>query len=244
MEETKKAFLFILAMLASVGFVGFLLLIFLMLSDEVIEKEIDLFDRLLMKLLLTIQNPTLDFIMRLITELGSWWFIAIVSLFTFFILWKRYKYKWSIFFLLWTVGGGGVLNLILKNLFERERPSGDALVESEGFSFPSGHAMMSLIMYGFLIYLISRLAKTKTTIISSVVLLALVVAGVSYSRVYLEVHFPSDVLSGLLGGTIWLLVSLIAFEWIRWRQQHKKATRLLMRETMLIYTKKMRNKRY
>lgn len=238
MEETKKAFLFVLAMLASVGFAGFLLLAFLMLSDEVIEKEIDLFDRLLMKVLLSIQNPALDFVMKLITELGSWWFIALLSFFTVFILWKRYKDKWSIFFLLWTLGGGGVLNLILKNLFERDRPSGDTLIESEGFSFPSGHAMMSLIMYGFLIYLISRLGRMKTTIISSVVLLVLVIAGVSYSRVYLEVHFPSDVLSGLLAGAIWLLVSLMAFEWVRWRQQHKKANMAFIKESVRIYIKK------
>lgn len=243
MGEARKAFIFVIAMLASVGFAGLLLLVFLMLSDEVIEKEIDIFDRLMMKLILSIKSPFLDIVMKTATELGSWWFITLLSLLALLILWTRYKDKWAIFFLIWTVGGGGLLNLFLKNLFERDRPPGDAMVSSDGFSFPSGHVMMSLIMYGFFIYLIVRLAPKKMGTIVSAVFLVIVIAGVGYSRVYLEVHYPSDVLSGLLGGAIWLIVSLMAFEWVRWKQQHKKTAITFMKESVRIY-KKIRNKQH
>lgn len=100
------------------------------------------------------------------------------------------------------------LMFILKRLFNRERPDVPLLYEAEGLSFPSGHALMSVTFYGLLIYVTytSQLQKGwKWTLIS---LLALLILFIGFTRVYLRVHYATDVIAGLCTGFIWLIVAL------------------------------------
>lgn len=96
-------------------------------------------------------------------------------------------------------------NIFLKSLFQRERPL-NKLIEENGYSFPSGHSFVAVAFYGFLIYLIctSRLQKKYKVIIS--VLLTLLIFLIGISRIYLGVHYPSDVAAGLIGGLVFLII--------------------------------------
>lgn len=126
------------------------------------------------------------------------------------------QHRFSAFLLLVASGGGIVLNAILKSSFDRPRPQlFEWLTEPSSSSFPSGHAMSSAIVYFTVAYLIARLEKRRwmrtVTIIASLLLVLLI----SVSRLYLGVHYPSDVLAGMIIGLAWAGFCLAGLEAVR-----------------------------
>jgi membrane-associated phospholipid phosphatase len=120
------------------------------------------------------------------------------------------------------LAGGEALNWALKAAFERPRPEfSEPLATAAGFSFPSGHAMVSLAVYGALAFVIAARLKSRRTralVLGSA--LALVIA-IGFSRVYLGVHYVSDVLAGFSAGLAWLILCalvLLAAPWLRDRR--------------------------
>lgn len=95
----------------------------------------------------------------------------------------------------------------LKHWFGRSRPAGEALTAASGYSFPSGHAMLAMVFYGFLAYLLISHAKNKLEWYG-VAVLCLMILLIGFSRVYLNVHYASDVLAGFLFGFICLAVNI------------------------------------
>ncbi|MBA3674225.1 MAG: phosphatase PAP2 family protein, partial [Chitinophagaceae bacterium] len=101
-----------------------------------------------------------------------------------------------------------VLMLGLKNFFQRDRPLTPLFEAARGYSFPSGHATMSITFYGLLIFLVWLNIKNIWLKWLFTILLALLIAFIGISRVYLRVHYTSDVLAGFSIGLMWLLLSL------------------------------------
>lgn len=104
------------------------------------------------------------------------------------------------------------LKLLLKGLFNRPRPGNPLLEHVSGLSFPSGHAMLGVTFYGFIILILLHEVKNvwwRNIIIGFFILLILLIA---FSRVYLRVHYVSDVITGLAVGFIWLTLSLYIIE--------------------------------
>jgi membrane-associated phospholipid phosphatase len=99
------------------------------------------------------------------------------------------------------------LMFLLKHLFKRKRPAGP-LLKAKGLSFPSGHAIMSVTFYGLLIYITSQTIKDKSLKWLLIISFLLLIQLIGFSRVYLRVHYASDVAVGYIVGTSWLLVSL------------------------------------
>lgn len=100
------------------------------------------------------------------------------------------------------------LMFLLKNIFGRQRPDIPLLKEASGLSFPSGHALMSVTFYGLLIHIVwNSVKKTwlKWTLVLSLVLLILIIG---FTRIYLRVHYPSDVFAGFATGFLWLVTSI------------------------------------
>jgi membrane protein DedA with SNARE-associated domain/membrane-associated phospholipid phosphatase len=111
------------------------------------------------------------------------------------------------------VAGGGLLDLALKRVFHRTRPTWDLpLLTARGWSFPSGHAMGSLIAYGILAYLLVRDAKGRRPRMAIVVGAVLLVLLIGLSRIYLGVHYFSDVLGGYAAGVVWLAACITGLE--------------------------------
>ena len=120
-------------------------------------------------------------------------------------------------------GGGGLLNVALKETFERTRPeSADPLLAMSSFSFPSGHAMGTFILCGLGCYLVIRDLRSWTTAVVVVVLSVLWCVVMAFSRMYLGVHYASDVMAGLFAGAAWVAVCISGFEVIR-RSRRPKA---------------------
>jgi membrane-associated phospholipid phosphatase len=112
--------------------------------------------------------------------------------------------------------GNALLSVTLKQLFARVRPPhDDGLVLAHGYSFPSGHSSGALVVYGMLAYLAARLLPPRWQL--PAVLAAMTLAlTVGASRVFLRVHYASDVLAGFVSGAAWLAVCVVAVESARW----------------------------
>lgn len=141
--------------------------------------------------------------------------VAVIVILAAIALAVRRKWAW-LSYLAVTAGGGGLLNLELKNHFARARPAlAEAIRRAGGYSFPSGHAMGSTVAFGALAYLAIRLSWQWRWKAASLALACTMVLAVAASRVYLGVHWLSDVGAGISAGTVWVLVTTVAYETFR-----------------------------
>ncbi len=107
------------------------------------------------------------------------------------------------------IGGGKLFNVLLKDLFDRPRPVWDGSIITENSpAFPSGHAMLSLLTYGFLAILLWRAVHGRPARVGLVTGMAVLIGLIGFSRVYLGVHYPTDVLGGYTMGGAWLSLCL------------------------------------
>ena len=95
---------------------------------------------------------------------------------------------------------------MLKNILQRPRPTEYRIIEETGYSFPSGHSMVSMAFYGYLIYLIYKYVKNKYVKWISITLLGILICLIGISRIYLGVHYTSDVLGGFLISISYLII--------------------------------------
>lgn len=176
---------------------------FLALAEDVFHKEIMKGDIIGYKIISTflISDFTTP-IAKFITNFGGAIFLTILTI-TLFILIKNKKIGLSIILNLIVITG---LNQILKYILQRPRPTEYRLIEETGFSFPSGHSMVSMAFYGYLIYLIYKYVKNKDLKWISIVLLSILICSIGISRIYLGVHYTSDVLGGFLISLSYLIV--------------------------------------
>ncbi|KAA3436457.1 phosphatase PAP2 family protein [Rufibacter hautae] len=153
-------------------------------------------------------SPSLTEFIKGITFLASRNFIsgAGLMLIGYFLFVK--KHKWYSVKVPVIAVGSISLNLILKYLFNRPRPLVPHLVESYGLSFPSGHAMISASFYGLLIYLVYKSVEEAAWRFLLITLLALLILFIGFSRVYLHVHYATDVLAGLAAGLGWVILAI------------------------------------
>lgn len=98
------------------------------------------------------------------------------------------------------------LNVLLKNILQRPRPTEYRLIDESGYSFPSGHSMISMAFYGFVIYLIYKYVKNKYLKWSLITILSILIVSIGISRIYLGVHYTSDVLAGFLIAISYLVI--------------------------------------
>ncbi|MBR9278880.1 phosphatase PAP2 family protein [Staphylococcus aureus] len=159
------------------------------------------------------------------TKVGEVWAMLCISLLLVaYLMLKRHKIE-ALFFAL-TMALSGILNPALKNIFDRERPTLLRLIDITGFSFPSGHAMGSTAYFGSGIYLLNRLnqGNSKGILIG---LCAAMILLISISRVYLGVHYPTDIIAGIIGGLFCIILSTLLLRnklinYIVWFSFYKK----------------------
>jgi membrane-associated phospholipid phosphatase len=101
-----------------------------------------------------------------------------------------------------------LLMFVLKQVFHRQRPLVPLLQQAKGMSFPSGHALMSFAFYGLIIYLVRQAVKDRSRRVVYTILLLLLILFIGLSRIYLRVHYASDVIAGFSLGLVWLVLSL------------------------------------
>ncbi len=146
-----------------------------------------------------------------LTRLGDAWFLLLLAGVVALWLWRRGRGPLALAWLL-ALGGNALLIPLLKRIFERVRPVHDhGLVSELGFSFPSGHTAGATVAYGMLAYLALRVlpARWHVPVVMAAAALAFTIGS---SRVFLQVHFASDVLAGFAWGLAWLAVCVLSVE--------------------------------
>ncbi len=188
------------------------LLAFAWLASRVRLGATQAFDDAVLRWLGAHQRPWLAAAMLEVTFLGTGTVVAMLAAVAalFLALTRQRTAAWL---LLWATLGGLVLNNLLKHVFDRPRPriftwGTHALTTS----FPSGHAMSAAAVYGTVALLAARLASRRATRVAVVAAAALVVLLVAFSRLYLGVHYPTDVLAGLVVGGAWAAFCAAALE--------------------------------
>lgn len=190
--------------LLSLAISSLLLAGFIELTENTILKHnMQFFDMKIIYFVQSFVHPTLTNCMIWITDTGSAQFYLIFS--SIICLYWLFKRQWTkILILAACLGGAGILNFLLKQLFERTRPDIFRVIAETGYSFPSGHAMGALCFYGLLAFIISlnlRLRRDRV-LLYSVATFYILCIGIS--RIYLGVHYPSDILAGYFAGSTWL----------------------------------------
>jgi undecaprenyl-diphosphatase len=185
------------------------------LAELVREGYTQSFDEAVLRWMERHQTPWLEQLMLEVTMLGTWIVVgSIVGIAGLFLWLTRHKYS-ALLLLVATIGGIG-LNTILKIGFARPRPQvfewGTHVSSS---SFPSGHAMSSAVVFMTVAYLAARLQKTHTARIVTLVVAGIIVAAICFSRMYLGVHYPSDVTAGVIIGLSWAAFCMATLEAIQ-----------------------------
>lgn len=187
---------------------------FTSLADEVLEGDTRLLDEAVMRWINSHATESLDGLALEITVLGDFAVVAMLMLVSSALLWVG-RHRYSVLLLWVGIAGSWPLIYLLKMLFGRERPQvfewrGHYTVESA--SFPSGHALGALVAYVLLAYLIVRLQAGRTLRCLTIGLTVLIVTLIGLTRIYLGVHYPSDVLAGYAVGLTWVALCAIALE--------------------------------
>lgn len=157
-------------------------------------------------------NETNNSIMQGITFLGKHEFLipANLLLILYFLVVK--KHKWYSIKVPAIALSSLALMFLLKNLFGRERPLTPLLEEAKGLSFPSGHALMSVTFYGLIIYIIWQTVKNKKLRLALTIAMILLILLIGFSRIYLRVHYTTDVIAGFCMGFLWLVLSIYVID--------------------------------
>jgi membrane-associated phospholipid phosphatase len=156
-------------------------------------------------------DPLTD-VFRAFTWTGNGGFLAIVVAFAALLLWRR-SYVTDALFVLLAFVGAEVITLGMKQGFRRERPFfEDPLATASSFSFPSGHSLVSLAAYGSIAIVVARHAPSRRVAVAVVWLAAAWILAIGFSRLYLGVHFLTDVVAGFAAGAAWLALLYLALE--------------------------------
>ena len=176
---------------------------FLALAEDVFNKEIMNGDIIGYKFISTYLIS--DFatpIAKFITNFGGAIFLIGIAVILFIVI-KNKKIGISI---ITNLGIITILNQLLKRILQRPRPEEFRIINESGYSFPSGHSMISMAFYGYLIYLIYKYVKNKYLKWFLITILSILIVNIGISRIYLGVHYTSDVLAGFLISISYLIV--------------------------------------
>jgi undecaprenyl-diphosphatase len=155
-----------------------------------------------------VPNTRRNKFMLAITFLGKHVFLVPANLILIFYLMFVADQTWLSIRVLAIALSSLALMFVLKWLFNRKRPLSPLLNAAKGLSFPSGHAIMSVSFFGSLIYWVSHSAAPHTLRFVLILILVILIMLIGFSRIYLRVHYTSDVLAGFMIGVIWLLIAL------------------------------------
>lgn len=161
------------------------------------------------------RTPGLITSMQLVTRLGSPTWVTGVTLLVALVLWWK-KCWYRLLALVFVVPGGMALAFLLKIAFHRHRPSfADSFLVFQGYSFPSGHTMAAMLLYGFVAFLAVISVETWRWRVGAVLGAFVMVLLVGFGRVYLGAHYPSDVLAAAAAALAWLALSITAVDVLR-----------------------------
>lgn len=185
-------------MLLFICLIGFLALAEEVFHQEIMNGDIVGYDIVSKLFKFNVSTP----IAKFITNFGGAIFVISLTTILFFLI-KDKKIGISI---IANLGIVTILNQIIKFIMQRPRPTEFRIIEETGYSFPSGHSMVSLAFYGYLVYLIYKYINNKHLKRTLIIILSILICVIGVSRIYLGVHYTSDVLGGFLISLAYLII--------------------------------------
>lgn len=201
MRSNKRSGKYIALMaLCACGFAGTAVLVHL--------NALQGLDRFLINAIQGMESPALTSIAKSLSWIGEGFplisLMVGIMLFLFLVLGHR---KELILFA-GAAAGSALLNLALKTFFRRPRPELNRLADAAGFSFPSAHSMAAFSLYGILAFLLWDHARSRSRRTAIVIICPLLILGIGLSRIYLGVHYPSDIIGGYWASGFWLSAAI------------------------------------
>lgn len=206
MQSKLKVTIFLVLSILSV-------LCFIVVASLIKGRWIAQFDSSVISAIQGMERPWLTSVMKCFTFIGSTPVVVVISICCLFFFFKFLNHRLELVLFLVLVAGSAVLNVLLKMIFQRERPTLHRLIQETGYSFPSGHSMAAFALYAALSFLLWRHVPTKRgrTIVILISILMILMIGIS--RIYLGVHYPSDVVGAYLASGFWFTFSVWIFQW-------------------------------
>ena len=183
------------------------LLIFVFLARGILESDTFLFDQRAFQFTDRYISASHTELMEYISFFGSHLFLipANLILIVVFIIKKD---RWNSIIIPAVASSSVLMLFILKFIFQRARPVNPLFLKAAGFSFPSGHALMSVTFYGLILYILISQQKNNWLKLLYVLIFSGLIVIIGLSRIYLRVHYASDVIAGFSLGIVWLMISL------------------------------------
>lgn len=187
---------------------------FVELTDELAENELGPYDELVTGYVTSFRGEGLTDYFIFVTHLGDRYAYVVVTIILaafYFVKQRSWKFilQTTLVLLL-----ASLSNIVLKRAINRARPSLEHLVSVNTLSYPSGHSMSAMAFYGFLIFLCLRYSMPQPLRYLLIAVLALLIFSIGLSRIYLGVHYPTDVAAGFIGGFIWVCFCTVLFSLI------------------------------
>ena len=195
----------IIALVVVVGGIN----LFIELTETLKTELLASYDTAITDYIISYRSTMLTSYFKFVTNVGDTYgyLFLIVSLFVI----KRWKYVTQATLVL---ALATISNMMLKRFIDRARPGIEHLVSVETLSYPSGHAMSAMAFYGFLIFLVTKFKIQKVAKFILIIVLVILILSIGISRIYLGVHFPSDVAGGFIAGFIWVVFCKLIFDLI------------------------------
>ena len=179
------------------------LVLFLMIVEDVMDEEIMSTDSKGYALISTyLMSEPMTHVAKVITNFGGEYCLIGLSILLLIVI-KNKKIGISIPL---NLGLSALLNITLKQILQRPRPIEYRVIDESGYSLPSGHSMVSMAFYGYLIYFIYKHIENKYIKWSLIILLSILIISIGISRIYLGVHYTSDVIAGFLIALSYLII--------------------------------------
>lgn len=219
-DELKKHkseyVLFIISLIIPGIICLFALNAFLEMAEALQGDQLVRFDDVVMGYVHGYRSDQLTQVVTFITDLGDVGAYVIIIPAIAVLLYYRGHHRWKLSLQATIVlVSAFLLNVAIKHLISRPRPLEDLrLVIAHSYSFPSGHSMSAIAFYGFLIYLTYKYVLNLPLKIFLIVIQALLILSIGISRVYLGVHFPTDVVAGFIAGIVWLIICIAVFNFV------------------------------
>lgn len=193
-------------------------LLFLLTFIAIYNDLLISFDHAIIVFLQGLESPLLTAVFITFTQIGS--LIGTIAIFLIlFYFFRRFDWRAESILLMSVVLATPIVNIILKELIQRPRPSSYQLLEISGYSFPSGHTMYAVSLYGITLTLIWFKLKRMSERIFFTLVILLIISLIAASRIYLGVHYPSDIVGGIFASIF--IISITFYIYLTERQRKR-----------------------
>jgi undecaprenyl-diphosphatase len=184
------------------------LAVFSIIALSISDNQIHRFDDSLITWIQGMESQGMTRWMELFTWIGSGIPVVIITILSMVVLYVFLRHRRELLFLGCVIAGSAILNSLLKLMFQRARPTIHRIIEVSGYSFPSGHSMAAFSLYGGLAFLIWKHIPTVAGRVLMIIVSAMFILMIGMSRIYLGVHYPSDVVGGYFMSGCWLAICI------------------------------------